>query len=43
MTTQMKDNPEKVMLFLFPLITFGLFVVAAVGLWVIQTNPWGIW
>lgn len=32
----MKDNPEKVMLFFFPLITLGLFVVAALLWWLIQ-------
>ena len=32
----MKDNPEKVMIFMFPLITLALFAVAAVLWWLIQ-------
>ena len=45
MATQMKDNPEKLMLFLFPLITFALFLVAAVGFWVATQDPfgWHLW
>lgn len=31
-----QSNPERVMIALFPLITLGLFIVAAVLWWVIQ-------
>jgi hypothetical protein len=37
----MKDNPEKLMLFLFPIITLGLFIVAAVLWWLIQAYNQG--
>ncbi len=33
----MRDNPEKVMLFIFPVVTFGLFVVAIALWWLVQT------
>lgn len=33
----MKDNPEKVMLFVFPMITFSLFLLALIGWWALQT------
>ncbi len=39
----MKDNPEKAMLFLFPLITFSIFLVAILLWWVIVFNPLGWW
>lgn len=39
----MCDNPEKAMIFLFPLITFSLFVVAAILFWLLTTNPLGLW
>jgi hypothetical protein len=33
-----KDNPEKVMIVFFPLITLGLFAAAVVLWWVITTQ-----
>jgi hypothetical protein len=30
------DNPEKIMLFLFPLVTLGLFFVGILVLWALQ-------
>jgi len=32
----MQDNPERLMILLFPLITLALFVVAALLWWLIQ-------
>lgn len=32
-----KDNPEKIMIVFFPLITLGLFVAAAILWWAIVT------
>lgn len=37
------DNPEKWMVFLFPLITLALFLVAAIGYWFVMTNPLKLW
>jgi hypothetical protein len=28
------DNPEKLMIFLFPTITLSLYLLAVIGLWV---------
>lgn len=39
----LRQGSDKWMILLFPLITFGLFLVAALGWWIVQTNPWGIW
>jgi len=38
-----RQASDKGLLFLFPLITFGLFVAAAVLYWVILLNPWHLW
>lgn len=34
------DNPEKIMLFLLPLITLALFLLAVVTLWAVQNWTW---
>jgi hypothetical protein len=34
----MAQNPERVMIFIFPLITLSLFIVAAFLWWVITTQ-----
>jgi hypothetical protein len=34
----LSDNPERLMIFLFPLITLALFLGAAVLWWLIQTG-----
>jgi hypothetical protein len=33
-----KDNPEKIMIIFFPLITLSLFIVAAALWWLITTQ-----
>lgn len=34
------DNPEKIMLFLLPLITLALFLLAVLTLWAVQNWTW---
>jgi hypothetical protein len=36
-----KENPEKVMIILFPMITLALFVLAAILWWLIQNITQG--
>ena len=36
-----KENPEKVMIFLFPLITLVLFIVGAILWWLMQNLTQG--
>lgn len=39
----MSVSAEKVfLLFLFPIITLTLFIVAAIGFWFIKANPLGL-
>lgn len=34
----LKDNPEKIMIIFFPLITLSLFIAAVALLWLITTQ-----
>lgn len=38
-----RQKSDKMLVFLFPFITFALFVAAALLYWVIKTNPWQLW
>ncbi len=39
----LKNNPERLMIFLFPVMTLTLFGVAAVLYWVLRTSPLNLW
>jgi NhaP-type Na+/H+ or K+/H+ antiporter len=36
----MLQNPEKIMLFLLPLVTFALFLTAIFSIWTLQNWGW---
>jgi hypothetical protein len=38
----MKDNPEKSMILLFPLITLGVFLAGVLGAWALGTYMPGL-
>ncbi len=39
----LKNNPERLMIFLFPVMTLTLFSVAVVLYWVLHSNPLNLW